>query len=62
MLGLPVERGLRMLKRGDLDLLFAPTEELAREPSFIEALGTLHPGFFVAKGIPYYQSQRFRQN
>ena len=53
MLGLPVERGLRMLKRGDLDLLFAPTEELAREPSFsIEALGTLHPRLFCRKGHP----------
>lgn len=53
MVGQPVERGVRMLKRGDLDLLFAPIDELAREPSFsIEALGTFHPWLFCRRGHP----------
>ncbi len=53
MLGLPVERGVRMLKRGDLDLLFAPTEELILEPDFIvEELGQFHPRLFCRRGHP----------
>lgn len=53
MVGLPVERGVRMLKRGDLDLLFAPTEDLAREPDFsVEELGTFHPRLFCRRGHP----------
>ena len=53
MLGLPVERGVRMLKRGDLDLLFAPTEELTLEPDFIvEELGQFHPRLFCRRGHP----------
>ena len=53
MAGLPVERGVRMLKRGDLDLLFAPTEELTREPDFsVEELGRFYPRLFCRKGHP----------
>jgi DNA-binding transcriptional LysR family regulator len=53
MVGLPVERGVRMLKRGHLDLLFAPTEDLAREPDFsVEELGTLYPRLFCRREHP----------
>ena len=42
-----------MLKRGDLDLLFAPTEELTREPDFsVEELGRFYPRLFCRKGHP----------
>lgn len=58
MVGLPVERGVRMLKRGDLDLLFAPTEELTQENDFsVEELGTLSPRLFCRKGHPILSEQ-----
>ena len=56
MVGLPVERGVRG-ETQNLDLLFAPTEELTREPDFtVRELGQFIPGSFAAEGIPFCQN------
>lgn len=51
--GFAVERGVRLLKQGDLDLLFAPMEELRRESEFtIEPVGELAATLFCRKKHP----------
>ena len=51
--GPEVERGVRMLKRGDLDLLFAPLEVLKHESDFaVEHLADVHPRLCCRKDHP----------
>ena len=61
MVGLPVERGIRMLKRGDLDLLFAPTAEIVRESDFeVQNTGIVYPYLFCRHEHPLLQEPEIR--
>ena len=58
LIGLEVERGIRMLKRGDLDLLFGLMEELNREPEFVNvSLGFLGVTLFCRKEHPLLERE-----
>ena len=49
--GVPAERGLRLLRRGDIDLLIAPLETISREPEFrVEQLPSIDADLYVRKG------------
>ena len=49
----PVERGISLLKRGDLDLLLGPTERFNRESDFVtEPFATLDSRLFCRIGHP----------
>lgn len=51
--GYGVERGVRMLKRGDVDLLFAPMEDLRHEKDFTTTpIGRLTVTLFCRKAHP----------
>ncbi|MEM8936656.1 MAG: substrate-binding domain-containing protein, partial [Pseudomonadota bacterium] len=51
--GMPDERGVRLLKRGDLDLLFAPYDMLEHEKEFAtERISQIKVGPFCRKGHP----------
>ncbi|WP_286193917.1 LysR family transcriptional regulator [Tropicibacter sp. R16_0] len=57
--GPEVDRGVRMLKRGDLDLLFAPLEVLKHETDFaVEHLGDVHTLLYCRKGHPLLAEQK----
>lgn len=56
--GLELERGKRMLKRGDIDLLFAPMDEIARELDFTSvSVGAINVMFFCRKGHPILEEK-----
>ena len=51
--GLTVERGVRALKRGDLDLLFSMMPELKRESDFVtQTISHIEVALFCRKGHP----------
>lgn len=51
--GASVERGVRLLKRGDVDLLFAPIGELEHEAEFdTQKIARIPVGLFCRKGHP----------
>lgn len=53
LLGMPFERGLQLLKRGDIDLLCGPLIELEREKELcVDPVHTLSMQLFCRKGHP----------
>ncbi len=53
VIALPVERGVHLLKQGDLDLLLAPMDSLTRERDFVaERVARLSVQLFCRKGHP----------
>ncbi len=58
----PVERGLKILRRGDIDVLVGPEEFIEREPDFsTEPLGSLHAVLFGRKKHPLFQKRKITQ-
>lgn len=56
--GLPVERGIQLLKRGDLDVLMGPVDELRREQDFtVEPIGSIRAHLFCRKGHPILENE-----
>ena len=59
MSGLPIERGIRMLKHGDIDLLFTPKEEIHHEPDLTtECVSTIRASLFCRKDHPILSVER----
>lgn len=57
--GLPVERGVQLLKRGDLDVLIGPVVELKREQDFtVEPIGEIRAHLFCRKHHPILDADR----
>ena len=53
LLGIPIERGLRLLTRGDIDVLCGPLISLDRDKELtVEAIMTLSMQVFCRKGHP----------
>lgn len=51
--GLPIESGIQGLRRGDLDLLFTPFEEIRHEPDLTtEYVSTIRSSLFCRSGHP----------
>ena len=49
----PAERGVRLLQRGDVDVLVGPLHRLTREPEFkCEAIKPMEAGLYTRKGHP----------
>ena len=58
LVSMPVERGLNVLRRGDIDVLVGPENEIARESDFAtEPLGALRANLFCRKGHPLAKAQ-----
>lgn len=59
--GVPAERGLRLLRRGDIDLLIGPIEALSREPEFrVEQLPSIEADLYARKGHPLVGKKKVR--
>tara|TARA_R110002110_G_scaffold359443_1_gene568877 strand:+ start:4756 stop:5652 length:897 start_codon:yes stop_codon:yes gene_type:complete len=62
LISIPVERGLKILRRGDIDVLVGPEEVLAREPDFTtEPVGSLHAALFCRKGHPLAKKKKLKK-
>lgn len=60
MVGMPLERGLRLLKRGDIDVLCGPMVALQRDKEIaVEHIHSLSMELFCRKGHPILELESF---
>ncbi|MCG8671966.1 MAG: LysR family transcriptional regulator [Pseudomonadales bacterium] len=56
-----VSRGIRLLRRGDLDLIFGPADELSNQDDFeIEMISTMQSSLFCRKDHPLLKRKKLR--